>query len=153
MDRKQIIQELKKYFDIRELVCPDVYNAFGEKAWQFFDLQFLQMLLITRTEINTEGMICNNWHKGGIFSQRGLRCNLCHECKDKTISGHLYMSAHANGAALDYDVPGLTADQVRIRIIHNADKFPFKVRLESKVNWVHQDCYDDINTTSIVTLF
>lgn len=153
MTRKELIIALKEHFDIRELVCPDVFKAFGERAWQFFDLQFLQMLLITRTEINTEGMICNNWANGGPFSQRGLRCNICHECKDKTLKGQLYMTAHANGAALDYDVPGLTAEQVRKRIIANADKFPFKIRLEGKVNWVHQDIYDDINSNNQVTIF
>lgn len=153
MNRKELINGLKKYFDIRELVCPDVYKTFGEKAWQFFDLQFLEMLYITRTEINVEGMICNNWHKGGEFSQRGLRCNICQIPKDKSKKGQIYMSAHCNGAALDYDVPGKTAEFVRKRIISHSDKFPFKIRLENNVSWVHQDIYDDIDSYSKVTLF
>lgn len=153
MDRKTLIAELKKYFDIRELVCRDVYKAFGEKAWQFFDLQFLEMLLITRRDINTEGMIVNNWHVGKSYSQRGLRCNICDISEEKTKAGQIYMSAHCNGAALDYDVPGLTAQQVRQRVLYNSDKFPFKIRLEGGVNWVHQDIYDDINSTQKVTIF
>ena len=153
MSRKQLIDALKLHFDIRELVCQHTFIAFGEKSWQFFDLQTLQMLYISRFEINTEGMIINNWHKGGSFSQRGFRCNICQICKDKTIAGQIYLSAHANGAAFDYDVPGLTAEQVRQRIYLAGAKFPFKIRLESKVNWVHQDIYDDPNSQNQVTFF
>ena len=32
MNRKEVIAELKKFFDIRELVCQHTYNAFGEKS-------------------------------------------------------------------------------------------------------------------------
>ncbi len=153
MTRPQIIAELKKHFDIRELVCPHVFNEFGEKSWQFFDLQFLQMLYILRFEIFAEGMIINNWHKGGPFTERGGRCNICAICKDKTLHGLLYMSAHANFSGCDYDVPGIPAEQTRQRVIANANKFPFKIRIEGKVNWNHNDCYDDPLTSSKVMVF
>lgn len=30
MSREEIIKELKKYFDIKELVCNHIYDKFGE---------------------------------------------------------------------------------------------------------------------------
>ncbi|MFZ4414182.1 MAG: hypothetical protein ACOYOV_13955 [Bacteroidales bacterium] len=156
MTRSQLIAELKKHFDIRELVCQHTFTAFGEKSWQFIDFQQLQALYILRFEIFPEGMIVNNYsypHSGKTYTQRGVRCNICQICKDKTLAGSIYMSAHANGAGDDFDVPGLTAEESRQIIIMNADKFPFKIRLESKVNWVHVDVYDDPLSTRKVTLF
>ena len=145
-----LIQSVHNLFDS---IAIDQLNLNMICILQDYYLQFLQMLLITRRDINTEGMICNNWHVGKSYSQRGLRCNICNIAEEKTKSGQIYMSAHCNGAALDYDVPGKTAEQVRQRILKNADKFPFKIRLESNVNWVHQDIYDDINSSSKISLF
>jgi hypothetical protein len=56
-------------------------------------------------------MIINNYsypHSGTTYTQRGLRCNICQICSDKTKAGQIYMSAHPNGAGDDFDVPGLT---------------------------------------------
>ena len=35
MNRNDLIEKLKKNFDIRELVCPHCYEQFGDKSWQF----------------------------------------------------------------------------------------------------------------------
>ena len=143
MDRKTLVAELKKYFDIRELVCPDVFNEFGEKAWQFFDFQFLETVLCLRTQVHKKEMFVNNWLYKGTFTQRGLRCNICTLVYDKTITKKIYMTAHANGAALDYDVKCQTAEQSRQQVKECAYLLPNKVRLEKNVNWVHLDIYDD----------
>ncbi|MEE0969944.1 MAG: hypothetical protein U0M06_11295, partial [Clostridia bacterium] len=65
---------IKDYFDIKELVCPHVYNKFREYAWRFFDPRLLDTLLVIREKIN-KPIYVNNWDMGGDFSQRGLRCN------------------------------------------------------------------------------
>ena len=153
MERKQLILKLKEFFDIRELVCPQVYKEFGEKVWEFFDQQLLETLLILRNSIHKKAMTINNWKDGGKFTQRGLRCNVCQICKDKTIANELYMSAHANGAAIDYDVEGQTAEQSRQQVIECAYLLSNKVRLESKVVWVHLDVYDDPGSTQKVNIF
>ena len=153
MDRLQIIEVLKTYFDIRELVCFDVYKNFGNKAWQFFDTQALHTLMVLRVQIHKKPMTINNWHTGGIFSQRGLRCNICNIPEEKTKAGQIYMSSHCNGAGFDYDVKGLTAEQSRQEVKANSDKLPFRIRLEKNVSWVHLDVYDDPDSITKVTEF
>ena len=52
------------------------------------------------------------------------------------------------GKAIDFDVKGMTADEVREWLIENEDLLPYKIRLEHKINktgktitWVHMDVY------------
>jgi len=153
MNRTELIIELKKHFSIEELVCNHVFYTFGEKAWQFFDQQLLETILVLRIDIHGKAMTINNWKKSGPFSQRGLRCNVCQICRDKTLVKQIYMSAHCNGAAIDYDVEGQTSEQSRQEVINNAQKLPYRVRLEGKVAWVHLDVYDDINSNEKVSTF
>jgi len=143
MTRQQIITELKKYFDIRELVCPHTFLVFGEKSWQFFDRDFLETLLVIRRDILKVPMAINNWHTGGPFSQRGFRCNICQLVKEKTLAGKIYLTSHANGAAIDFDAKGLTVDQVHALINANENLLPCNVRMESGVTWNHLDIYDN----------
>ncbi|MCX6232622.1 MAG: hypothetical protein NTZ33_13885 [Bacteroidetes bacterium] len=152
MNRREVIIALKKYFDIRELVCPHTYAAFGERSWQFYDFMELQVIYILRYEIFPEGMIINTYKNGGQYSQRGNRCNICSLVKEKTLAGQIYLTAH-KGMGIDFDVPGLTAEQSRQRIFVKQDKLPCRIRLEKDVNWVHQDIYDDINSTAKIILF
>ena len=146
MTRQQIINELQKFFDIRELVCEHTYTKFGKKSWQFFDKDFLETLLVLRRDVFKTPMLINNWHTGGKYSQRGFRCNICQLVKDKTLKNQLYLTSHANGCAFDADVNGLTAAQARKRIELNANLLPVNVRCEANVNWLHLDIYNDLET-------
>ena len=143
MNRQQIITELKKYFKIQELVCPHTYKAFGERSWQFFDRDLLETILIVRRDILKVEMTVNNYHKGGIYSQRGFRCNICQLVKDKTLKNLIYLTSHSNGASLDFDAKGLTVAQVHALIKANAHLLPCPVRMESGVSWNHLDIYDN----------
>ncbi len=146
MKRNEIIIELKKYFAIRDLVCPDVMQRFGESAWQFFSTIYLHTLLIVRRDVLQSAMICNNYTKaGGSLKQRGLRCNLCQLVKEKTEAGKVYLSAHTTGEAGDFDVAGMTAVQARHKIIDNIAMLPYPIRLEEGVTWLHLDVYDSGN--------
>jgi len=49
MKREEIIKELKKYFNIKELVCNHIYDRFGEQAWMFLSTQLLHTILVLRT--------------------------------------------------------------------------------------------------------
>jgi len=147
MTRYQIINRLKNYFDIRELVGPKTYKRHGDSSWKFFRTEALHSLLIVREGIG-KPMIVNNWHKGGKFTQRGLRTNLQGIFKGFFRRGILYLSAHVLGCGFDFDVVGMTANQVRKWIHRNKNLFPFKIRLERRfkgrfIAWVHLDTYDE----------
>ena len=143
--RNEIIERLKKYFDIRELVCPHTYKKFGDKSWMFLSTEILHTLLVLRTVILDVPLICNNYMiQGGTLSQRGLRCNLCSLVKEKTENGILYLTAHMNGCGLDLTSTYMSAKEMQARIKKNIDKLPYGIRMEmltDKVNWLHIDCY------------
>lgn len=143
MTRESIIEELKQFFDIRELVCSHTFERYGERSWQFLDRDALETLLIVRRDILRTPMLVNNYHTGGNFSQRGFRCNICQIPKQKTLRGQLYLSAHCNGAGFDFDADGLTVDQVHNLIEQNAHLLPCKVRMEAGVTWNHLDVYSN----------
>jgi len=127
-----------EYFKIYELVSEKVYNKYGERAWQFFDPNLLMTLDDLRRHFKSP-IIVNTWKNGGGFSQRGLRANLDPIVASKTKRGKLYVSEHILGRAIDFDVKGLTAEEVRQEIIKNSDKFTYIRRMEKDVNWVHID--------------
>ena len=143
MERIEIITKLKKYFNIKELVCPHVYTKFGETSWMFLSTALLHTLLIVREEIVKKPMIINN---GSNFTQRGLRCNMCSLVKSNTSA---YLSAHVLGEGLDFSCSNISAEEVRKIIAANAGKLPYKIRLESDVTWVHIDCYDNLSNNKI----
>jgi hypothetical protein len=145
MKRTEIIEALKAYFGVKDLVCQHTYKAFGESSWQFLDTEFLHCLLVIRRDILQMPMTCNNWSAGGQFSQRGLRCNVCQLVKEKTAKDQIYLSAHCNGAAGDFDSKGMTALEARQEIADRAQLLPYPIRMESEVSWLHFDCYDVMN--------
>ena len=125
-----------RYFDVRELVCPHVYERYGERSLQFIDPRLRDWLFWFRTTINKPVTI-NNWHKGGQFSQRGLRCNMCDLFKNKT---NLYLSGHVMFRALDFNVEGMTDDEVRDWIEEHKNEMPVNIRIENATaGWVHID--------------
>lgn len=133
-EKEAIIKSLKKYFQITELVCPDVYKRFNERAWQFFTTDALYGLLLLRETILCRPMYLNNYKKG--ITQRGLRCNLCALVKGRAT---VYLTQHSFGNAWDFLVEGMTAEQARKKIKENAHLFPGQIRLEKGKSWVHID--------------
>lgn len=138
----EILEELKENFSIDEFVDETVYNKYGEKAWRFFDMRLLHTMVIIRKYIGRRITI-NSWKWGGGFSQRGLRTNISQLVRTKN---YLYLSAHLRGAAVDFDVEGMTASEVRAWIKENEDLLPYHVRLENillstghEISWVHLD--------------
>lgn len=130
-----------KNFGLKELVCPEVYNKYGETAWEFFDPHLLETLDRLRVALHKK-IIINNWSAGGKFTQRGLRCNLCELVETKTKSKKIYMSSHILGKAVDFNVDGMTAEEVRKWIITHQNEIPYPICLEADVSWVHLDMRD-----------
>ena len=124
---------MKQYFDIKEIVCDHVYDRFGETAWRFFDPRLLKVMAWLRLKLNRR-IIINSRSYG--LTQRGLRCNLCSLVAKKTTP---YLSAHILGAAFDFDVEGMLAEETRQWIEKNKADLPHPVRLEKGTTWVHLD--------------
>lgn len=132
MTRAEIIAEIRKYFEIQELVCDHTFKKFGEQSWNFLSTDYLHCLLILRRDIIKRPMWCNGSQK----HQRGLRCNRCDLVKSKNV---VYLSAHVLGMAGDFTITGMTAEAARTLIKQNADRFPCPVRIEKGVSWLHFD--------------
>lgn len=133
MTREDIIEQLKEFFSVDELVCPHTYAKHKEASWQFLDTDFLHCLLVIRRDILKAPMTCNN---GSSLTQRGLRCNMCQLVKGKKAN---YLSAHILGKAGDFTVQGMTAEEARQKIKQNAHLLPCFVRVEGGVSWLHFD--------------
>lgn len=140
IDQNKLLNRLKDYFGIEELVDKTVYNKYGEKAWRFFDPRLIHNLWWIRTNI-AKSITVNNWSWGGSFDERGLRTNISPLVKSKN---RLYLTAHLRGAAVDFDVKGMSANDVRGWIKDNELNLPYPCRLERRLNgnfisWVHLD--------------
>lgn len=131
------------YFSVKELVCKHVYERYGENAAMFLDEKLIETLNVIREQILCAPMTVNNWHAGGNFTQRGLRCNICELVKSKTDAGKLYLSAHMLGKAVDCTADGMTAEEARRLIIEKQELLPYPIRLEDGVSWLHIDLYDN----------
>lgn len=132
MSRDSIIQELRKFFDVKELVCNHTFSKWGERAWQFLDTDYLHALLVIRRDILQVPMTCN--YDGA--AQRGLRCNRCELVQEKSS---VYLSSHILGKAGDFTCKGLTAQEARERIKEIAHLLPCNIRIEAGVSWLHFD--------------
>lgn len=146
LDREQIIRELHRFFQIRELVCEHTHSKWGERAWQFLDTNYLACLLIIRRDILQLPMICN---EGGA-NQRGLRCNRCELVTEKSS---VYLSSHILGKAGDFTVQGITAQEARSRIRSMAHLLPCPIRMEGGVSWLHFDVLPQYGITAKVYEF
>jgi hypothetical protein len=156
------------YFELEELVCPHIFYKWGDWVWQFFDERILKNLdwirerngpvfvnnwdqpeylnsdyvMYIRNRIKT-GMPIVPEHvpdaPAGLYDERGVRCNLCDLVVKKSKAGVLYITPHVRWQAVDFDVQGRTAEEMRQWIVTNQAKLPYPVRLEKGVSWVHMD--------------
>jgi hypothetical protein len=126
------------HFKLAEMTCPHVYVKFGNIAWSFFDIRLLITLESIRLKIN-KPIFVNNWQTHGEFDERGFRCIECSLVQKAIAEKRLYVSPHMTGQGVDFDIPGLVAEEVREYIIKNKNLWPYSIRLEKDVNWVHLD--------------
>lgn len=130
---KQLIERCEKYFGGSQLVCGHVAQKYSKaQIWSFMDPRLLVTLLALRERIIAKPMVINN----GTFTQRGLRCNRCQLVQSKSTP---YLTAHLRGQAVDFDVPGMSAEEVRRLVVNNQELLPYPIRVEKDVNWVHID--------------
>jgi hypothetical protein len=135
---------IPRYFEPEELVSPEVFSGFGDRALMFFDDRLLYSIDEIRKWFN-KSVTVNNWKSGGPFSQRGLRT--------ADVAGSGEFSQHRFGRAIDFDVVGLTADEVRREIFTHQHDAAFSdiSRIELGVSWVHIDLANVDSSKGIVT--
>ena len=129
MTRKELIEALKGYFSIKELVSKQVYKKYGEdKCWCFLNPMMLETLLILRRDILKVPMVVNNWSSGGTLEQRGLRSN-----KDPLVADKkdIYLSAHVLGSGIDFSSGKMSADKMRDFIEKNFGDEALEAKFEN----------------------
>ena len=132
-----------KYFGIKELVSPVVYNIWGEQAWMFFKESTLRGLDTIRETYNSP-IIINNWASGGTLKQCGLRSNLDDIVFEKTKKDCLYLSAHCMGKGFDLHCKyghnkKLWQHCYNLESVGKAGDFHRIEALEKTPSWVHVD--------------
>jgi hypothetical protein len=129
---QQKLDLIHGYFLVQELVSERVYILCGDMSIALIPLEELITVVTLRKELD-RAMYINTWcfPKMKRFDGRGYR-DLLEE------TGSLG-SQHRIAKGWDYDVVGMTAQEVRDFIIENQNKFPHIRRLEDGVSWTHHD--------------
>jgi hypothetical protein len=126
------------FFDLNEVFCPEVVHKYSEFAWNFLDVRLAITIESIRMRLN-KAIYVNDYSVHGKLTQRGFRCVKCQLMTDVYKSGELFTDPHSLGKGIDFDVAGLVASEVREYIIKNRNLWPYPLRLENNVSWVHLD--------------
>jgi hypothetical protein len=121
-----------KWFAIEELVGPDFYVKWGDRAWEWLRPELLITLDQMRDQFGS--ITINNWKTGGVFRESCLR-----DFKTDTGAG---MSLHKFGCAADCKFKSITPIEVQSYILSRPEKFPWLTTLEDAAitkTWLHVD--------------
>lgn len=123
-------------FVLEELVHPNIFTAYGNRAWTFLQVPILRVIDELRIVLNSP-IIINNWHWNGNYVDSGLR-EVC------SSTGAPY-SIHKFGGAMDLKFPRLTPQMVYRLILEDENKW-YSLGLRRMENiihtptWLHLDC-------------
>lgn len=129
MDRIKISEN----FYLDEVMNPEMYVRFGSDSRWFIDQRLIDIVQYIRTKTG-KPITINDWFHGGRFKNRGLR-------NFTSSTGAIY-SQHKFGKALDFVVSGMSADEVREKILGEWKEDLMELGLtaiEAGVSWVHID--------------
>lgn len=118
------------HFHIEEFVPKDTFLRLGKNSLLLMDNRIIAIADQLRNYFG-KPITINNWVYGSDFTQRGWR--------EHGINGKNY-SMHCFGRAIDFDVAGLPAAEVRKAISMHEEQFPLIRGMELDTNWVHVDC-------------
>jgi hypothetical protein len=118
-----------QYFILQEFVGPDVFENYGERAWQFLDARAVKYIDQFR-EFVGRSITINNWHSGGHRKESGLRI--------PGYENYKWNSQHTFGRAFDHIVDGIPSDEVQQIWIDNAERFEVG-GIELAPTWTHTD--------------
>jgi hypothetical protein len=121
------------HFEAQEFVPPEIFNRFGADSLWFMDCRMTWTADAAREYFGVPITI-NDWLWGGRFKYRGYRPPQCTEGAEN--------SQHRLAQALDFDVKGISAEEVRqeIKTHPSEPAFRFVTTVEDSVNWNHWDC-------------
>lgn len=120
------------HFKIHELVPPETFDKFGEKAWSFIDPNLIILIDALRNEFG--GATINNYYWGGKRTASGLRIPASAE--------YSVYSQHSHGRAADMIFQNVTANDIRKAMIATPQKWLSlvdSITLEDEVTWLHVD--------------
>ena len=121
-----------KWFEIRELIPPDIYDkSIEDELWCLIDDNLKEVLDFIREHIMKAPLVCNNWHLGGDRVASGYR--------DRNCPVGAKYSQHKEGRAADLICSKYTAEQMRQMILSRQCELPHYIRIEDGVNWLHVD--------------
>lgn len=92
-----------RYYSIHELVPPELYRAYGDRAMYMFDINALITIDLLRSHYGS--CTINNWFWGGDYKNSGFRLWNCPE--------GARLSQHKFGRAFDCKFKNVSADEVR----------------------------------------
>ena len=121
-----------KWFEIRELIPPDIYDkSIESELWCLIDDNLKETIDYIREHIVKAPLTCNNWHLGGERVASGYR--------DRNCPVGAKHSQHKEGRAADLICSKYTAEQMRQMILSRQCSLPHYIRMEDGVNWLHVD--------------
>jgi len=118
-----------KHFRLEEFVGPDVFEEFGERAWQFLDPRMLKGIDEFREYIG-KYITINDWYLGGKRKESCLRV--------PGYNNYKRSSQHSFGRACDHIVDGMEPAEVQKIWMDNAEKFGIG-GIELAPTWTHVD--------------
>jgi hypothetical protein len=133
-----------KHFKAYEFLPPKEYAQYGAHGLVYhMDVR----ILITADQVRNffgAPVIINDWywaqHKKSLEDTlrfRGYRPARFYK------QPAAWASQHRFGRAIDFNVHGCTAAQVRDVVLNHQTKFEYITRIEDSVDWVHVDCAND----------
>jgi hypothetical protein len=121
-----------RHFDLRELVTPEIWEKRGARCIELLDPRALRVLDDLRDTFGP--VIVNNWHRGGGFTESGLR-------DPHTTTGAAW-SQHKFGRAFDCKLNESTPREAFDYLLANQADWPEITVLEdieATGTWLHFD--------------
>jgi hypothetical protein len=122
-----------RWFDIRELVPPEVWDIRGQASLELFDPEILRSIDSIRDDYGR--ILVNNWHTGGDLKYRGFRPQGC-------PVGAAF-SQHRYGRAIDLtplDTPLETVYEAIRDGLYDGITTIENIEATRDGNWIHVDC-------------
>jgi hypothetical protein len=124
-----------QHFELKELVPPGIMEVYKESAWLFFDDRLLIAADLLRESfgpmyVNTWGLSSDIQKAYGVRISSGLRLPWMSE-------NYKLTSQHSHGRALDALFKDATAQEVRLAIKSDRERFGMITEIEEGVDWLH----------------
>lgn len=119
--------KISKNFIIQEFVPKQTFEHFGESSVWLIDPKLINLMQQIRDYFG-KSITINNWHSGGNFNYRGFRDDSFYYQWDNNLSAYKSkskgkFSQHRMGRAVDFNIDGITPDEVRAEFMKNESQW------------------------------